>query len=88
MKVVRYVSFNRDVRRLKKRGKSFEEFKHVIGLLMAGETLGSEYNDHVLRGELTGWRDCHVEPDWIIIYKISRGKLFLFRTGMHKGLFV
>jgi len=79
--------FKKDVKRLGKRGKKFEEFKEVIRKLTAEETLESKYRDHVLVGQYKGTRECHIEPDWLLIYELAESELILVRTGTHSDLF-
>ena len=79
--------FKRDVRRLKKRGKDFEKLKAVIRQLIAGEPLGPEMRDHRLKGTLRDCRECHIEPDWLLVYRIEGSELCLVRTGSHADLF-
>jgi mRNA interferase YafQ len=80
-------SFNKDIKRLKKRGKDMEKLKAVIEKLLAGEQLDLKYKDHALTGNYDGYRDCHIEPDWLLIYKITETELFLVRSGSHSDLF-
>jgi mRNA interferase YafQ len=75
--------FQRDTKRLKKRGKDMEKLRAVIETLCAHGRLESRHRDHALTGDMKGWRDCHVEPDWILIYREKDGKLELGRTGSH-----
>lgn len=70
-----------------KRGKDLGRLKAVVDLLIAGETLPDRCVDHSLSGSRAGWRDCHIEPDWILIYKITPDTLTLGRTGSHSDLF-
>lgn len=70
-----------------KRGKKFEEFKEVIRRLAAEETLEAKYRDHILVGQYKGTRECHIEPDWLLIYELAEGELILVRTGTHSELF-
>ncbi len=79
--------FKKDVNRLIKRGKKFEDFKGVIRKLAEGETLEVKYRDHILTGQYKGTRKCHIEPDWLLIYELSESELFLVRTGTHSELF-
>ena len=57
--------FERDVKRAKKRGKDMEKLKTALSLLIEGEPLPERYRDHPLKGEWTGFRDLHIEPDWL-----------------------
>ncbi len=79
--------FRKDVKRMRKRGKDLEKIKAVIDLLVAGEPLPAKNRDHKLEGNWIGRRDCHVEPDWILIYKLTEDELLLERTGTHADLF-
>lgn len=79
--------FKKDLHRMLKRGKSEEKIKTVIAKLLNQEPLEAKYNDHKLTGKLKEFRDCHIEPDWILMYKISGNRLILARTGTHPDLF-
>lgn len=79
--------FRRDVKRMEKRGKEFSELRRVIEMLAAGEPLEPRHRDHPLSGGYAGSRDCHIEPDWVLIYERTRTELVLVRTGTHTDLF-
>lgn len=79
--------FKKDIKRLKKRGKDIEKLKIVIEKLLENQKLEPKYKDHALTGNWKGYRDCHIESDWILIYKISETHLFLVRSGSHSDLF-
>lgn len=79
--------FHRDIKRLQKRGKDFEKLKKLIELLLAEAPLPPQYKDHPLKGNWSGYRDAHVEPDWIVIYSANRDKVHFERTGTHEELF-
>jgi mRNA interferase YafQ len=79
--------FKRDMKRLHKRGKDMEKLRTLIDTLSSRRRLDSTHRDHALSGDWKGWRDCHVEPDWILIYREEAGKLELGRTGSHSDLF-
>lgn len=87
MRIVQPNSFRQDIKKQKKRGKDLGKLKVVVDLLFAGEDLPDRFVDHALTGKWSGWRDCHIEPDWILIYKISQDTLTLGRTGSHSDLF-
>lgn len=72
---------------MRRRGKDLEKIKAVIDLLVAKEPLPPKHRDHKLGRNWIGHRDCHLEPDWILIYKISEDVLLLERTGTHSDLF-
>ena len=79
--------FRKDIKRLQKRGKDIEKLKIVIEKLLANQELEPKYKDHALTGNWKGYRDCHIESDWLLIYKISETHLFLVRSGSHSDLF-
>lgn len=79
--------FRRDVKKLKKQGKDFEKLKALIIALVSGVPLEARYRDHALIGPWKGSRDCHIEPDWLLIYRLEPERLFLERTGSHSDLF-
>ena len=79
--------FKKDYKKVKKQDKNLNKFKTVVELLVSGQKLESKYQDHQLSGIWKGHRDCHIEPDWILIYRISSDSLYLERTGSHSDLF-
>ncbi len=81
--------FKREVRRLARRGKNLSKLDEVVKMLANEEQLPEQYRDHALRGEWEGFRDCHIEPDWLLIYRIENEKLILVlvATGSHSDLF-
>ncbi|MCL1806657.1 MAG: type II toxin-antitoxin system YafQ family toxin [Oscillospiraceae bacterium] len=81
--------FQKDLKRVRSRGYDIGLLTDVIQKLAAGETLDAVYNDHPLKGQYADCRECHITPDWLLIYKISGNALFLFltRTGTHSDLF-
>ncbi len=85
--IYRTRQFKRDVRRMQRRGKSFDEFKAVIRKLAEGLPLEAKYREHPLIGNYAGTRECHIEPDWLLIYEIDAESLVLVRTGTHADLF-
>jgi mRNA interferase YafQ len=84
---VRSSRFRRDVRRLEKQGKDLAKLRTVLLLLLEGKPLPSRYRDHALRGDWNGFRDLHIEPDWLLLYRAQGGELQLARTGSHAELF-
>ena len=83
----RDTQFKRDIKRLQKRGKDIDKLKQVIRLLINAEKLELKLRDHQLRGLLKDCRECHIEPDWLLIYRIEGSELCLVRTGSHADLF-
>ena len=79
--------FRRDVKLARKRGKDMEKLRELILLLIAGAPLPARFSDHPLSGEWNHFRDCHLEPDWLLIYKVDGDSLMLVRTGTHSDLF-
>lgn len=87
MRIVQPSAFKKDVKRAKKRGKDLSKLQDLIRLLLSNEILPQSYADHALSGNWKGWRDCHIEPDWLLIYKVTEDELMLGRTGSHSDLF-
>jgi mRNA interferase YafQ len=85
--IQRTTQFKKDVKRMIKRGKKFDVFKQVIQKLVEGQSLEDKYRDHLLVGQYKGTRECHIEPDWLLIYELSETELYLIRTGSHADLF-
>lgn len=81
--------FKKDVKLAKRRGKELAKLQAVLDLLIDGEPLPSQCKDHPLRGNFAGSRDCHVEPDWVLIYTLTEGNSHIRfeRTGTHSDLF-
>ena len=84
---VRSGQFRRDVKRAEKRGKDMVKLRQVLLLLLQGEPLPERLKDHPLRGNWNGYRDLHIEPDWLLIYRVAGEELHLARTGSHSDLF-
>ena len=80
--------FNKDLKKILKRGYAMQDLHNVINLLQAGINLPSKYRDHALGGNWTGHRECHVKPDWLLIYKVENEVLVLtlVRTGSHSDI--
>lgn len=81
--------FRRDYRRVKKRGYDMNLLKGVIDRLLSGQKLDECYQDHALVGNYAGFRECHISPDWLLIYAKDKKQLILTasRTGTHSDLF-
>lgn len=79
--------FLKDVKRMKKRGKELHKLQAVVRKLANGEVLEPHHRDHPLVGNWKNSRDCHVEPDWVLIYTLAPDVLRLERTGTHSDLF-
>jgi mRNA interferase YafQ len=79
--------FRRDVKLAQRRGKDMKKLRAAILLLIEGNPLPPFYKDHPLSGDWELHRDCHLEPDWLLLYKIDGDDLYLVRTGSHSDLF-
>ena len=81
--------FKRDIKIAKKQGKDLEKLFYVIEKLAQGEVLESKYYDHNLQGNYKGCRECHIEPNWLLIYEVIDDTLILmlYRVGRHSDLF-
>jgi len=88
MRTIRYLGqFKKDYNRMEKRGNEIKKLRAVIEKLAIEEELGARYKDHPMQGKFAGARDCHINPDWILIYAIVDNELRLIRTGTHSDLF-
>jgi mRNA interferase YafQ len=79
--------FKRDAKLAKRRGKDLSKLRAVIEKLVSGEELEARLRDHTLLGGYKGSRECHIEPDWLLIYEVTEDELVLIRTGTHADLF-
>ncbi|MBW2247280.1 MAG: type II toxin-antitoxin system YafQ family toxin [Deltaproteobacteria bacterium] len=79
--------FERDIKRLKKRGKNLDKLKIIIRSLVDEEPLDPIHRDHKLIGNWKGRRKCHIESDWLLIYKTELERIIFERTGTHSDLF-
>jgi len=70
-----------------KRNKDMEKLRDLMKLLIAGESVPLEYKDHSLKGNWSHHRDSHLEPDWLLIYKVDGNDLYFVRTGSHADIF-
>ena len=88
-KIVASNQFKKDLKLAKKRGLDLSLLKSVVNILADGKSLEEKYRDHSLSGKYRGFRECHIEPDWLLVYRIDGEdlELFLFRTGSHSDLF-
>ena len=84
-----YTQFKRDLKLAKKRHFNIELLKNIVSKLRQGQKLEQKYCDHALTGKYIGYRECHIMPDWLLVYKIENDTLTLVlaRTGTHSDLF-
>lgn len=87
MNIIYTTQFKKDYKRIKKQNKDVDKLKCIIEKLIGGQKLDPKYRDHQLSGQWKGHRDCHIDPDWILIYRLSSDTLCLERTGSHSDLF-
>ncbi len=82
--------FKRDLKKIRRQTRyDISKLENVVSMLAQEKQLPAANRDHPLRGEFSGYRECHIEPDWLLIYKVMEGEviLMLFRTGSHSDLF-
>lgn len=89
LRLVSTSQFKRDYKKAKKRGLDMRELQSVLDTLCAEEPLAERHHDHALVGTYAGFRECHIRPDWLLVYAVDKGKLILTasRTGTHSDLF-
>ena len=83
----RSAAVKKDFKRLQKRGSDMSRLRNVVASLAAGEKLDEQYHDHPLKGKFAGFRECHLAPDWLLVYLLTEDELALTRTGTHADLF-
>ncbi len=79
--------FERDIKRMKKRGKNLEKLKIIIRSIVEERALDAIYQNHKLIGNWKGRRECHIESDWLLIYLVESDRVIFERTGTHADLF-
>ena len=81
-------AFSRDLKRIRKRGYDLEKLRYVVDTLQSGEPLEPRFRDHLLTGNWNGFRECHIQPDWLLVYRVYEDRLLLVltRTGTHSDL--
>lgn len=89
LKIVVSNAFKKDLKSAKKRGLKLDKLQVIVDKLADEIPLDSKYRDHALTGNYKEFRECHIEPDWLLIYRKDTYilELFLFRTGSHADLF-
>lgn len=85
--ILRKNQFKKDVKRIIKQGKNLEELENILSILIEDEAIPDRHKDHPLTGDYNEFRELHIKPDWLLIYKIEGEKLILVRTGSHTELF-
>jgi mRNA interferase YafQ len=79
--------FEKDVKRSQRRGRNFDKFKIIARTLLSGEQLDPIHRDHKLTGNYIGRRECHIESDWLLVYKTEKEHIIFERLGTHSDLF-
>lgn len=81
--------FKKDLKRAKKQHKDLDKLFEAVEMIANGEKLDASYHDHELTGDYSGTRECHIEPDWLLVYEIQKNVLvlMLYRVGTHSELF-
>ena len=79
--------FEKDFKLDQKRGKDLKKLRSAMNLLVTGKSLPKKMKDHTLRGNYNGCRECHLEPDWLLIYYLDKVAITFVRTGTHSDLF-
>ena len=79
--------FRKDYKRMMKRGFDMSRIDAVVDILVQGKSLPDKYKNHFLVGNYKGCQDCHIMPDWLLIYRIEENVIFFIRTGSHSDLF-
>lgn len=79
--------FKRDVERMRRSGRDMAKLTALMTAIAEGRRLEPSREDHPLRGDWKGYRDCHVEGDWVLVYKVAEGKAWFARTGTHSEVF-
>ena len=89
LEVILSNSFKKDLKTISKRGYDLEKLNDIVDKLANLEPLPEKNRDHSLTGDYTGFRECHIQPDWLLIYRVYNSELILFlsRTGTHSDLF-
>lgn len=84
---VRSSQFKRDIKRDEKRGRPLSKLRIIMTKLANEEPLDSKNRDHKLTGNYKNHRECHIEPDWLLIYRVTSKEIYFVRTGSHSDLF-
>ena len=79
--------FKKDMKTCMKRGYNLSSLQQVVDTLRIPDVLPSKNKDHYLSGNYVGYKECHIQPDWLLIYRQSPNELLLYRTGTHSDLF-
>ena len=87
LKPVYLRSFEREIEKAKKRGLDMSKIKTIIEALIEEKPLAAKHKNHKLKGDYVGYWECHIEPDWLLVYKKDDQHIYFARTGTHSDLF-
>ena len=87
LEIIETKKFEKDMKLAKRRGKPISKIRAVVNSLAKEEPLAEKHKQHRLLGNWKSFHECHIEPDWLLIYKIEEGTIVLARTGSHSDLF-
>lgn len=87
LEIVQSSRFKRDIKKARKQGKPLAELQTVIKIIVQQKPLPKKFQDHNLGGDYANFRECHIRPDWLLIYKTTERELQLARVGSHSELF-
>ncbi len=87
LKPIYLKSFEKDLKRDSKRGKDIDKVRKVMKLLIEEKALPDKFRNHKLKGNFVGYWECHVEPDWLLVYKKTQTEITFVSTGTHSDLF-
>jgi len=79
--------FEKDIKKARQRGQNLEKLKIIVKGLIAGDRIDSIHRDHALLGNYANRRECHIESDWLLIYKLEKDRIIFERTGRHSDIF-
>jgi len=87
LKPVYLRSFEREIEKAKKRGLDMSKIKDLMENLISEKSLAAKHKNHKLKGNFSGYWECHIEPDWLLVYKKDDTHIYFVRTGTHSDLF-
>jgi len=87
LKSIHKKKFEKDIKRLRRQGKDLNKIKSVMNCLVSETPLDHKLRDHALKGEFSDCRECHIEPDWLLIYLVTDDSIIFIRSGSHAELF-
>ena len=87
LRIQRTSQFKKDIKRMLRRNADMDKLKYVLELLIRQKKLPGKYKNHNLTGNFHGRQECHIDPDWLFIYRVDEEYLYLERTGTHSDLF-